>query len=273
MRDYRPRHYRWQTKPKEANPFFDRQTKKGRYKIYLISGLLVLIVLIYGVLSSPLFLLTNIEVKGNIKITEQEINDLVNQQFAEKVWWLFNQQNYWLFNANELSQKLKQNYNLFSTEITKPGFHTLHINLQEQTASLILQIGESFYHLDYKGAAFEQINAADAVQTALPIVIVNTSATVAINSSPLDSNMQDFLLTLNRRLIQQNIGVKNYVLDSVTDREVKVQTTDGYYILFDIRQDVASQTNNLKLLLQDKIKDPKNLQYIDLRFGERIFYK
>jgi hypothetical protein len=56
-------------------------------------------------------------------------------------------------------------------------------------------------------------------------------------------------------------------------KEIKVMTSEGWYVLFDLTRDIKSQLSILKAALAEKIPDRKNLQYVDLRIENRIYYK
>jgi len=55
---------------------------------------------------------------------------------------------------------------------------------------------------------------------------------------------------------------------------IAVLTEDGYLIYFNVNNSIEQQVNSLKLALNSNLKGrEKNLNYIDLRFEKRIYYK
>jgi hypothetical protein len=46
-------------------------------------------------------------------------------------------------------------------------------------------------------------------------------------------------------------------------------------IYFDVELDIKKQVENLRILYKEKLNQglPSQLKYIDLRFGERVYYK
>lgn len=62
----------------------------------------------------------------------------------------------------------------------------------------------------------------------------------------------------------------NYVK---VNSEINVLTDDGFEIYFDSKQDIDKQIENLTNVLKQKIDNKEKLQYIDLRFIDRIYYK
>ena len=52
-----------------------------------------------------------------------------------------------------------------------------------------------------------------------------------------------------------------------------VKTGLGYRILFDASGDIDGQANHLEVLLRETINNPEQLDYIDLRFGDHVYFK
>jgi hypothetical protein len=50
-------------------------------------------------------------------------------------------------------------------------------------------------------------------------------------------------------------------------------TEDGYGILFDALGDIDAQLQNLDVVLREQVEDRGSLEYIDLRFGDRVYFK
>ena len=50
-------------------------------------------------------------------------------------------------------------------------------------------------------------------------------------------------------------------------------TQVGYSILFDLTGNIDEQFRNLMVVLQEQVEDPTRLEYIDLRFGDKVYFK
>jgi hypothetical protein len=55
--------------------------------------------------------------------------------------------------------------------------------------------------------------------------------------------------------------------------EVTMVTTQGWKVYFKIDTDPEYQAKLLETILGQKITNRSKLEYIDLRFGERVFYR
>jgi len=74
-------------------------------------------------------------------------------------------------------------------------------------------------------------------------------------------------------LNEQGIGHQTVVVDRLAGRWVGVETIDGYQILFDPLGDIDLQALNLQTVLRERVDDPTELQYIDLRFDDHVYIK
>ncbi len=55
--------------------------------------------------------------------------------------------------------------------------------------------------------------------------------------------------------------------------EINITTTEGFEIYCDSKLDLDMQINNLNSVLNEKIDDSAQINYIDLRFPDRVYYK
>ncbi len=113
----------------------------------------------------------------------------------------------------------------------------------------------------------------DNEEIALPMFYDNTST--SLNNPKiikLFKNLIDFIN--NDILIDHGIIVSNIEIDpSGGMYEVKINTLEGWYILIHSQVEFDKQINSLDLVLEKKFDNREVLKYIDLRFGEKIFYK
>ena len=101
--------------------------------------------------------------------------------------------------------------------------------------------------------------------------VLNTDKEIKISESVVTSKMVDFILKLNEKI--KPIGLEAGYYESKAVTEVSLVTKAGWRAHFDVNNDLDTSIANLKLILNDKIKDQSKLEYIDLRFGNKVFYK
>ena len=108
-----------------------------------------------------------------------------------------------------------------------------------------------------------------------PVIHDVSGSSAHVHDQVLDEKVTQFIVDLSLRLPEKlpNIGVKYFTTLEPMSSRVQVVTEEGWEIYFEAENGLDAQLNNLALILEQKIKDTKKLQYIDLRFDERIYYK
>jgi hypothetical protein len=96
-----------------------------------------------------------------------------------------------------------------------------------------------------------------------------------IGKQEISKELAEGILKIDR-ILKDNFSVEPREITLSFSREtLEIGTSEGWKIYFEPKGDIESQIMNLDLLLKEKIssKDRKNLDYIDLRYGNKIFYK
>ncbi len=80
------------------------------------------------------------------------------------------------------------------------------------------------------------------------------------------------LLSFKEFLNQNNMDVSQIVLKDNGEYEVNLK--EGWHILLNSKNEPNLSFNNLKLILDSNVKEKRpRLEYVDLRFGNKVFFK
>lgn len=260
---------------KFVNPYFNDDYKKDKTagfntKLYL--KIIAVIFLLYVVLYSDLFRLKTIEITGTDLINPEELRQLVEEQTNSWRWFLLPQDNLWLISKGEIILAIEQKYKLEKIEIRR-SWKKLKINVKESINSLVIRQNDKLFFTDKEGVITREILPAEASSYLTKFPILNTAQEVKIGESIVSAKMVDFILKLNEKIKPVGLAVEYYESESGALTEISLVTGAGWRAHFDINNDLATSLDNLQLILNDKIKDQGQLEYIDLRFGNKIFYK
>ena len=90
----------------------------------------------------------------------------------------------------------------------------------------------------------------------------------------IDNNRLNFVLSVREAMSSVLPGVRINAFEFLDPQvsDVRVHTDKDYVIYFDQQIELERQINNLKLILEQKLKN-KNIKYIDLRYSDRIYYQ
>lgn len=272
---YQPRVY-----PKDYRA---KEKKSRKRMIFFILILLFILVLGYFLFFSPIFKVKEIKISGNRAISSEDIYKSLKDLRFKKVLIFFNHDNIFLLTKSKLRNILIDRFpRILSIQISKDIFKkNINIQITErkemgiycQAQNLSEEILGGCYYIDNDGVIFEQ-----APQTSGTLILVikdYSGKEIKIRDSVLDKELIAKFIELCDVLSSQfSLKALDFVIGNDAIKGFRLDTNEGWYILFDGSRDLESQIRALQLVLEEKIKEArKNLEYIDLRIENRVYYK
>ena len=249
-----------------------KKAKRRRSMLFLMC-LIFLIVLGYILFFSPIFKIQAIEISGNKEVEAEEIKNN------------FNYGNIFLITENEVKNDLikkipkisdveiKKNLIKRSVKLTIKERERLGIACQisEQETENNEQVGDCFY-IDKKGVIFE-----DAPQTSGSLILLikdYSQREFYLGKEIFEQRIVDFISQVRQSLsLEIDLMILDFNILSFPAKDLKVMTNEDWYIIFDLEGDIKNQLLSLKAALEEKIQERENLEYVDLRIENRIYYK
>ncbi len=259
-----------------ANPYFktDQQIipRQGSFNTSLYLKILAVAIVIYVVIYSELPTVTTIEVSGLDLIPEQEFQHVVNQNLKHWRWYLFPQRNMIFLSKKALKQGIEDKYSLEYLTVTK-GWKSLSIKLKEKISHAIVYNQNEFYFADQQGRVMQELpqEQVSIYWDRYPILNVGQGE-IQIGQEVATPDQMTFMLALDQAILNTNLKKHGYERGEDVN-ELRLVSKDGWRAYFDITSDLNVALENLILVLNEKIEDPKRVEYIDLRFGNKVFYK
>jgi len=249
---------------------YRRKKNKLRKKFILFWIIFLLVILVSGILLSPLFRVRAINVYGNKEIETQNIEKSIGRT------------NVLLITGRGLENKLLKEFpKIAEIKIEKNVFKkTLTITLKEREKTGIICKAEKIngaetvkdcFYFDKNGIVFEN---APQTSGALMLLIKDFSSTqLALGNKILEPELIGSMIEIKNNFPQAGNGIAWFELSMLPPKEIKAVTIKSWYILFDATRDMIKQFLILKTALSEKITNTDNLEYIDLRIENRIYYK
>lgn len=233
--------------------------------------LIVVLILLAGgfylIILSPYFQLTKIEVIGTERVNNSEVLELVKQEAATEILY-FKTSNFFTVNTSKIEGAIRQKFILVSDiRVAKKFPKSIKIIIQEKKSVITLCKEESCFNFDNNGIPFE---ASDK-----PPFVIKISSSIDLNKNVLsDSDFRAIIDLKNRLQNFSDISIKEIIFKN-QEGIIEVYENGGWKILFRTDNNINRQIENLKLVLDQKIpiEKRKNLEYIDLRFGDNIYFK
>ncbi len=283
-RNYRPAKV---SRDRFANPYFKaRQADKvsaSRFKNFLakipprawLTFFAVLILaggLIWLGAFSSVFLIKEVNVQGTIESEQKAVRDIVWWQSEGNRLWLLPQNRLFVFDKSALERTLTERYALDGLAIHKRLPGKIKVLLTEKVPVATWFEADAYYLIDREGWVIRSLSAP---QPGLPAYYNNGPVRLAGKQVQGQANAlaqsHELWELLGGRFA--NLNYRQIVVDN--DREtVKVVLRDGAILLLATDQPLAGQFDRLEVLLSGDLRNKlTRLSYIDLRYGDKVYYK
>ena len=227
---------------------------------------------VYMVIFSQIFQIKHINISGAQRISEQEVQNIVEEDIQNKVWF-WETRNILLIDTNQIQEDILNNFpEIIEAEISKKFPDALNIDVNERNQSAVLIWLDKQFFIDRQGVVFEQVSDFDANSDALKIKTCFLHSEPKLGDEVIEPETLSKIFIIDTKLRKMEIPIE--VIEIVSNSRVNIITQPGWEIYFNTDSDVARQAGELEMVLKEKIspEDRKNLEYINLRF-DKIFYK
>lgn len=244
---------------------------RQRNKLILVAVALTCVGLMYFLFFSPVFAIKQVSVSGLNKIETANIHKIIDAFRSDRVFFIFSRNNFWLFNQSALSRLVGQSYYLDKLEVKRIFPNKISVMIKERSAVVNWTVGGACLHLDNTGTAIEFCDSTPG----LPNVFDSTNATYTIGQTVIAVEALQKMLAINdaaQIAVNKKLNATNYVLEQTT---LTLQTKEGVAVRFNMNLTAEEQGRRLAILLgsPEVNANLKTMKYIDLRFGEKIFYQ
>lgn len=275
------------------NPYFQQTSKRSKMP-FAIAGIVLglVIALTSFFFTAPVFTINAVRVEGAETINPKDIRTLAEDYMNSRALLIFKKTNRFLFSEKKLKEKLEKNYSFSSLEVSREG-HTLAIVLKEKVSSFLWETNGLSYLLDQTGQVIRLTSAEEATAITNPPLLYGVTQdgnlmpesiqilvfrdladnSVAIGQAALSENEVKNIRSFFDAMQTSGVSIERFELNRAVGTWFKAVTRNGYDILLDPSSDVLKQADGVLLILHDQVKDPAALEYIDVRFGDHVYYK
>mgnify|MGYP001569354855 CR=1 FL=1 len=255
--------------------------------IKLIIGLFI-IVLLAALLSwgsrNEKSLIKGVKIEGNETISAEEVLKITEKKISGKYIFLFPKNNIFIYPGGAIAEEILDNMKKVKTVETKIGDgNILLVKVYERKPSYIWCPGQlppentisdnQCYFLDEQGLSF-----SEAPRFSGPVFFeIYASSTVGnefIGKYPFEGGLFKKLTLFKDALLQINIPATGLI--RMNDGDFKFVLKTGGAVLINEKNDINISLRNIvsaKKALEDGGKNISLIEYIDLRFGNKVFFK
>jgi hypothetical protein len=269
-----------------ANPMFERKSGLKRRLPWgrWLGGLAVLALVgggIWLLLFSDFLRVTDLEVSGNDHVQTWEIQDAVKGLMRERRWFVVPKSNILVLPESEFITRLTDQFVFASVEITKRPPHRLDIVVRERASTVTLKFpdGEQVV-LGLGGTVVPLYRPTDPEPDPKLLeheAFGDQQESFSLKQKVLDPTVVEAVINAPdafKTAFTDGVGLKEIHFDSVNSSTMRLVTTEGWMIYTDAQTPLAPQLQNAVTVLKEKVgADRPKLDYIDVRFGEKVFFK
>lgn len=271
-------------KKKYSNPFFRKRRKKinlsyfsWRLKLIVVEIMVLICGFVWFFCFSPYFNIEMISAAGAEKISGREIEDLAWRQTERRRLLLGSQKNLFLFDLDELIKTLNERYCFDDLKVEKKRPDKIIITLKEKTYSAIWRESstDKYYYIDLEGNIIDETNPLEIKNKNYPLIDNKRENAIADRKIEKQNDNIDYIVRLFDKFKKENSGfaIERFIIDNEINT-IKMSINQGTEIYFNTKEDMDKQISKLMVIITEKLKDDlNNKKYIDLRYGERVYYQ
>ena len=172
----------------------------------------------------------------------------------------------------------------------KRYFQSVIVSVNQDVSRVAWSTGQKTFYLDERGVALREATSPESTVEAgrgstevirtqqqfggQPLIIDQSAAEVTIGQSATSPELVVFVRDLTAFVYERgDFEIASYTMPSAHADQLTMQTTSGWAAYFRTTDSVEAQANRLLTVLAQRVPDRTKLEYIDLRYEDKVFYK
>jgi len=276
---------------KFRNPYFSKNNSgSARFLrfIFFILAILAFISIIYAFLSLSIFHIRNIEIEGEITMDGQSIESIVESSIEGTHFRLLPKKHIFFIPKKTVINAISTIPEIQNVELERNG-RTLIIRVQEKIQSAIWVSDSHQYFIDNAGKIVRELtldemfdvqervyaNATETffIQSPVYLIFDASQTMVSQQEEVLNAKSLETFTQIFWRISEFAIEPESFIIGNPGQTWATLKIKHGFDILISGEGDAEKQLKNIKVVLDEYKQEARNLQYIDVRFGERVFVK
>lgn len=250
-----------------------------RRRNFLREGFFLLLILISLGLIVGFFYLPQIRIKAilvkggddGVSGWREAIIEEARKIMAGKIFGIFPADNFFILPKAKITDDILNTSLMFkSVSIDKIFPQKISLNIETRKPEALWCKNESCAFVDPGGFIF-----APAPDFSGPIFLKFSDerpAAPEMGKNMLSPDEFKNLITFKNLLAGRGINIRKINLKE--DGVFEFYSSEGWYLILKGENEPVSSLNNLELILDSAVKNQRpDLEYIDLRFGKKVFYK
>jgi hypothetical protein len=272
----------------QSAKYLDKKRKRFILKIIFVSiSLLFLVILIVLGFNLPFLQIKTIQIYGNTSISSVDLQRVVFSEIEGNYFYTVPKTNILFYPKLKLKAELQSRYpKISSLEIDIIDSSVINVKILERSPEVIVcegylddEDGDSCFFVDDTGTVYEKVNASSS-DIYFKYYMNTSSTTISIGSKFIESSkfleLQEAVSYLNGTILEPTgLLIRD---DGSYELYIRNIDTSIAVVYLDDRIPFKKTMNNLVLFWQNVMNkklgfsEVPNFEYINLRFGNNVFY-
>lgn len=238
---------------------------------------------LYILIFSDFMRITTIHVSGTTTLQSAEVQNVIQQELDQKFVSVIPRNTFPFAVPTMIERKLKETFRRIDTlQITREFPDTLRAVVTEHEAVLVWcrdRDKNDCYVIDRNGVAYEHVDwsSPDIVQNDQVTIIEEKGYEVQLNETILSPEYVDRLMHVRGAMGRASnvLFHEEIIVSSRISKDARLTTGEGWYILVGLAQPLDETERTVHTFFKKTAfeKPRKELEYIDARISEKIFYR
>lgn len=277
-RDFAPANHAAPPLTKQLSRAYYKKNTAARYRWVAIAATLLLLAGLAALIYAPIFRIQNVIINNvGFAPTEKRLQEMLFDFMKHKRWYILPQSNLIFFSSQAARRILAQEFYIEEVDFIKHWPNVLKVNVAKNVIIAVLKTDQGEFLVNRQGMLIQQLyNDTDDNTKTLPLVIERQGPLRNLGEVVMDAMTAAFVDELYHHWQQElpDLSFQYLLFDKASLPTIQVYMPEGWYVNITREAPVGVQIESLKRLLQERIKaDRQKLQYIDVRFGNRLYFK
>lgn len=248
---------------------------------YSLAVLIVLGIIGWGVwylANLPYFRVDRIEISGVRRLPAPDIERAAAEAISGEQWLIFPRNNFFLVSSVRVRERLREAFpQAAEISVEKKFPDRLIIAVEERSLWGVVCSRpdavlppESCFYIDRRGTAYEELASVEG--WLVPVIYIPQKS--ALGTQAVPEATLDFFNQAKGALASINGNLILLAVSSSTPSDVRLTLSENWDILVSSSRLPSEWVKILKTVLEKDIGEKRSqLEYVDLRFGNKVFYK
>ena len=212
----------------------------------------------------PYFKISEIEISDSL-INKHDVEEKLSFSLSSLTRFFLPRNNLFLF-SSKIAENAILDSGLGVADIEKKFPNKIYVKFKEIKPKFLYCNKNECFYIDKNGIPYESA----PIFSDSPIPILESNKNLRLGEEFLENYEADFLIKLKEKIQKLGLTLKKIKIEN----DIKLTTNEGWQLILILgEKDHEKIVEKLYLLFERQIKDRSKLEYIDIRFPNKVFYK